>query len=57
MITVGWEELNYTITEGSVGRACLLVLDPPGDEALAFDVLLQYHFATGTAGTTIDLLA
>ena len=47
---VGWEELNYTISESDVfGQACVTVSNPPNDIPLAFDIHLHYQSVTGTA--------
>ena len=51
---VGWEELNYTISETNVfGQACVVVFNPPNDVPLEGNIQLEYQSVTGTAGMII----
>ncbi len=48
---VGFEEANYTVNEtDATAEVCILVFNPPADEALAFNINLEAATREGTAG-------
>lgn len=51
VITVGFERSKYSVneTDGFV-EVCVIVINPPSSEDLAFDIITEYQSRTGTAG-------
>ena len=52
MVTVGFEQLNYTVAEGDGSQEiCVVVTNPLDSEQLIFEISLEYAtLANGTAG-------
>ena len=54
VVRIGWEQLNYTVSETTVapGQGCVIVFNPTTDMELPFGILFKYQSIIGTAGIT-----
>ena len=50
-VIVGFEQLQYTVNE-AIGpvEVCIIMINPPPNENLIFEVVTEYITVTGTAG-------
>ena len=48
----GFQQPNYTVNESDgFQEVCVEVFNPPSNEELLFDIILDYETASGSAGT------